>query len=102
MILIDVSGNEQGTDYKSPLPVSDTRLRLMRYREHTRSSLKNYIDNLTVHGVTKIFTGSVVERFFWAVVFLGVFAFFLIILYSLFTLFNSHTYITNTQLLEVD
>ena len=102
MIVIDVSGDEQGTNYKPPLPVSDTRLRLMRYREHTRSSLKNYIDNLTVHGVTKIFTGSAVERFFWAVVFLGVFAFFLIILYSLFTQFNSHTYITNTQLLEVD
>ena len=64
--------------------------------------LKNYIESLTVHGVTKIFTGNIIERVFWFLVFISFFSYFLITLHSLFVQYNNHTYITNTQLFELE
>ena len=64
--------------------------------------LKNSLENLTVHGVAKIFFGIFMERVFWFVLFTSVFIYFLVTLHSLFAQFNSHAFITNSQLFEVD
>ena len=99
---INILGHDQSSSHQAPLPISTTQRRLFTYRERTRALLTNYIENLTVHGVSKIFIGNIIERVCWALVFFGVFAFFLIIVHSLFVEFNSHAYFTNTQLFEVD
>ena len=55
-----------------------------------------------MHGVTKIFTGTIVERLFWFVVFVGVLVYFAITVHSLFTQFNSNEYFISSQPVQVD
>ena len=48
--------------------VSNKKRRIIKYRKKTRELINGYIDNLTIHGATKILTGTIPERIFWALV----------------------------------
>ena len=103
MILINISRNKESTQQSAPStsPSSITRSRLLRYRERTQKLLKNYVDNLTVHGATNIFSGSIIQRIFWGVTLTGVFIYFLILARDLFMQYTSNSSITNTQIIKL-
>ena len=57
--------------------------------------LRGYIDNLTIHGATKILTGSIPESIFWTILSLGVLVYFLYSVNGLLMQFMSNEVIVN-------
>ena len=82
-------------------PVFKKRI-LLKYRKRLQRHLKDYINSLTVHGVSRVLTGTILERLFWALVLVGVFAYFFITAHTLLSQFTSYSFITNYEVVEVE
>ena len=75
--------------------------RISRLRERTQRLLKGYIDNLTIHGATKILTGSIIERIFWAVISFGILGYFFYSANALLFQYLSNEIIVNNESVSV-
>ena len=75
--------------------------RISRLRERTQRLLKGYIDNLTIHGATKILTGSIIERIFWAVISFGILGYFVYSANALLFQYLSNEIIVNNESVSV-
>ena len=64
--------------------------------------LDNYIDNLSMHGATRVFRGRMIQRTFWAFLMLGVLAYFFFSAYVLLSSYLSNSIIINMQEVHVD
>ena len=92
------------TNNEVSLQQSNTRSTLSRRRKKTQELLKGYIDNLTIHGATKILTGSIPERIFWAILLFGILVYFFYssrILYLNFLSKRVHSDIENVDVDEL-
>ena len=93
----DTSGQE-----KSSSEISPTVRRISRLREKTQRLLRGYIDNLTIHGATKILTGSIPERIFWIVILLSVLVYFCYSANRLLVQFLGNEIIVSNEIVNVD
>ena len=84
------------------IQVSSTVIRLNKLRAKCQRLIKGYINNLTTHGVTKVISGSLPEKLFWAALLFGVFAYFFYSAYSLLSTFLSYDVIINNDILDLD
>ena len=64
--------------------------------------LDSYIDNLTIHGASRVFRGSIKQRLVWASIMLGVLAYFFFCAYALLMNYLNNSVITNMQEVHVD
>ena len=64
--------------------------------------MTGYIDNLTIHGATKILTGAIPERIFWGVILFGVLAYFFYSANALLGQFLNNDVIVNNERISVD
>ena len=71
-------------------------------RGRTKALLDSYIDNLTIHGATKVFKGSVPERILWAIVTLSVLGFLFFSAKTLLTNFLSNGVINDIKDVNVE
>ena len=102
MIYSFIAGDESSQQESTAHELSSTERRLHKLRDKCQHLLKGYIDNLTIHGATRIFTGSPAERVIWTVSLFGVFAYFFYSVHSLLSIFLSNEVIINNDILDLD
>ena len=93
VLVIEISPQVEAT----PSPISGKAKRILQLRMKMQHLLKGYIDNLTIHGVTKIFKGAFMERLFWLAIFVGVLVYFFYSSHTLLMKYSSNDYVTNTE-----
>ena len=80
--------------------VSSAARRLLKLKSRTQHLLKEYMDNLSIHG-TKILTGSILERIFWALIYGGGLGYLFFTAHTLWVNFVNYDFITNNEFVEV-
>ena len=76
--------------------------RVIKLREKIQYLLKAYIDNLSIHGASKILKGSLLERLVWAVILIGALVYFFINANQLLRKVISNETMTNNEISQVD
>ena len=71
-------------------------------RGKAKRLLRDYINNLTIHGATKVLTGSIPEQIFWAILSFGVLGYFFYSAYGLLMQFMSYEFIVSTEVFDVE
>ena len=81
-------------------PVASTN-KMINTQRKTKALLDSYIDNLSIHGATKVFKGSVSERIFWALVMLGVLGYLFFSVNKLVASYLTYSVINNIEKVEM-
>ena len=74
----------------------------MQYRKKIRELRNGYIDNLTIHGATKILTGTIPERIFWTLITAFVMVYFFYSAKLLVIKFMEYESITNNEVVKFE